>query len=75
MATLINKTTTTQCAAILAHMQMGRSITGLEALKLFGCFRLPARIADLKKRGYNIKTTKINLNGKRFASYSLIKTQ
>lgn len=72
MATLINKTTTTQCAAILAHMQMGGSITGLEALKLFGCFRLPARISDLKKKGYNILTTKISLNGKRFASYSLL---
>lgn len=72
MATLINKTTTTQCARILSYMQEGKSITGMDALHLFGCFRLPARIADLKKKGYNILTTKISLNGKRFASYSLL---
>jgi len=75
MATLKNEVTKSQCAMILAHMQSGKSITGLEALKLYGCFRLPARIADLKKRGCNILTKKINLNSKRFASYSLIKTQ
>jgi hypothetical protein len=75
MATLTNEVTKSQCAMILAYMQSGKSITGLEALKLYGCFRLPARIADLKKKGYNIEVEMIKQNGKRFASYKLIKTQ
>ena len=47
-------TTVSQSNAILAYMQKGNPITGIEALDLFGCFRLPARIADLKKVGHII---------------------
>ena len=39
---------------ILAYLQDHKSITGLEALKLFGCMRLPARIAVLEDRGHKI---------------------
>jgi hypothetical protein len=74
MATLINSTTKTQCVLILEHLQT-RSITGIEALKRYGCFRLPDRIADLKQKGHNIEVEMIKQNGKRFASYKLIKTQ
>jgi len=57
---------------ILLHLQNGNSITTLDALNLFGCFRLGARIFDLKQLGYNIVNTMITLeNGKRIASYSL----
>ena len=58
---------------ILLHLQNGNSITTLDALNLFGCFRLGARIFDLKQLGYNIVNTMITLeNGKRIASYSLL---
>jgi hypothetical protein len=60
---------TSQSAQILAHMKAGNTITGLEALNRFGCFRLPARIADIKKMGYDVKSELITMNGKRVAQY------
>ena len=47
-------TTDSQCSAILEHLKKGLSITPLEALNRFGCFRLSARIHDLRhKQGYD----------------------
>jgi len=60
---------------ILAHLKK-KTITPIEALELYGCFRLGGRIYDLKKDGYNIKTTMVT-NGdgtKRFARYKLMPT-
>lgn len=45
---------TTQCQRILRYMNDYGSITAAEALKEFGCFRLAARIKDLKDDGYVI---------------------
>lgn len=39
-----------QTARILSHLLEGRSITALEALDLYGCFRLSARIKDIESR-------------------------
>jgi hypothetical protein len=59
---------------ILAHLQQGGSITGIEALTEFGCFRLPSRIWDLKQAGHNIVGKFIKTpSGKRVMQYSLIK--
>lgn len=67
------ESTVSQSNAILEYMQKGNSITGIEALDLFGCFRLPARIADLKKVGHIITSKMIKLaNGKRVAQYTLV---
>jgi hypothetical protein len=63
------ETGTSQTALILAHMKSGMGITGLQALDLFGCFRLPARIADIKKLGYEVNREMIEVNGKRVARY------
>lgn len=43
-----------QSARILAHLQTGKAITAIEALRNFGCFRLAARIYDLRKEGHSI---------------------
>lgn len=56
---------------ILAWLKIGHKITPLDALERFGCFRLGARIWQLKKYGHDIKTTMVEKNGKRFAEYSL----
>ena len=40
--------------AILYHMEQHGSITSLEAIELYGCTRLSAKIYDLKKAGKNI---------------------
>lgn len=66
------KTNDTQANAILKHMQDGNGITPMDALELCGCFRLSARIADLKKRGYEIITEKVKVaGGKYVARYHL----
>jgi hypothetical protein len=47
-------------------------ITPLRALEQFGCFRLAARIAELREMGHDIETKKIKLeNGKTIAQYAL----
>lgn len=60
-----------QAKMIAAHLKAGNTITALEALQKFGCFRLGARIADLRKAGYNIDTKMVEQNGKRFAQYTM----
>lgn len=64
--------TKSQNKQVLAMLQRGRKITPLEALEKFGCFRLSARIGQLRDMGYHIITTIVRKNGKRFAQYSLI---
>ena len=63
----------TQSQLILKHLDAGHSITPIEALHSFGCFRLGARIYDIKQQGHNIETTTVKAGGKSFASYSLVK--
>jgi hypothetical protein len=61
----------TQNKHILSHLEIGKTITPIEALNLFGSFRLGARIKDLRDMGYAIKTN-IKVEGnKHFAEYSL----
>jgi hypothetical protein len=62
--------TDSQNALIKGWLLNGYSITQLEALTQFGCFRLAARIADLRDKGLNVQTDMVTLeNGKRVARY------
>ena len=61
-----------QSYQIREYLLQGNTITALEALKLFGCFRLSGRIYDLRKEGINISSTIIKINGKRVAEYSIV---
>ena len=64
------KATDSQNALIKGWLLNGYSITQLEALTQFGCFRLAARIADLRDQGFKIETKIVTLeNGKRVAMY------
>ena len=55
---------------ILNHLQSGRSITPVQALIYFGCFRLAARIYFLRQKEYNITTEiKKTTEGKSYALY------
>ena len=64
----------TQCDQILHHLETVGPLTPLDALNLFGCFRLTSRIWDLKQLGHEIHTgTKSLPNGKSVAIYSLVK--
>lgn len=60
-----------QKQAILEYLLSGKSITPLEALDLFKCFRLGARIWDLKKDGHDIQSEMIfdERNGKHYEKY------
>lgn len=61
-----------QNAKIRAWLEDGNTLTQLQALKLFGCFRLASRIHDLRDRGLNIiKEMVTGDNGKRYAQYQL----
>ena len=51
------------------HLTNGNEITAIEALKKWGCFRLSARINELRKFGMPIITETIKKNGKSFANY------
>lgn len=64
---------TTQLANIKKHLEEKKTITALEALNLYGCFRLSAHIFTLRNEGLNIVTNRITRNGKWFAQYSLVK--
>ena len=52
-------TTITQNQMVLIALQMGQKVTPLIALRRFGCFRLGARIYDLKQKGYKIASRMI----------------
>lgn len=60
----------TQSARILAHLRKA-PIDPLTALRKYGCFRLGARIWDLKQDGHPIQRRIVSERGKRFARYSL----
>lgn len=62
----------TQSDMILNALLAGETLTPLDSLKRFGCFRLGARIWDLKKAGYKIEMNLVDVgNGKHCASYKL----
>ena len=62
----------TQAGRILAHLRAGNRLTALEALDAFGCFRLAARIHELRRDGWQIEERTVETRGgKRVAEYSL----
>jgi hypothetical protein len=61
----------TQNHQILNYLNQGYTLTPIEALKMFGCFRLSARILDLKISGYDIISEPVEIDGKHFARYRL----
>lgn len=60
-----------QRAAILESLKTGRPLTPLDALHDFGCFRLGARIHELKREGYKINTSMVNVGGATVAEYRM----
>ena len=61
----------TQTDMILAHLQAGESITPMEALRAFGCFRLAARIKDIRDAGHDVDMVLEGDGEKKWARYSL----
>lgn len=66
----------TQARLIVEYLEEFGSITPLEAIRDIGCYRLSARISDIKKMGIPIKTEMVNVKNRRgkysrIARYSL----
>lgn len=57
--------------SILSDLRKGKKITPIDALEDYGCFRLGARIWDLRKAGHPIKAEIVEDKGKRYARYSM----
>jgi len=58
---------------IKQHIESGKPITGLQALKQYGVYRLSSVINRLRKDGLNIITQMVEENGEKYAKYQLVK--
>lgn len=66
------KATETQKTRLHHWLHSGREITPLQALAMWGCFRLGARIKELRNEGVTIARRFVtNSHGVRFAAYRL----
>jgi len=68
----------TQYDRILEMLEAGESLTALDALREIGCFRLAARIGELREDGHDIISDSYKYTNrwgetKTIASYRLIK--
>ena len=61
----------TQTQQVLAMLQQGIALTQAEAANLIGCWRLGARIHELRQAGYPIVTVSEAHQGGRHARYKL----
>lgn len=67
----------TQCERILRHLQDYGSITQAEAVTEYGCYRLGARIWDLKAQGIPIRSERVTGKNRydepvSFSKYSIV---
>lgn len=60
-----------QTILIENYLKTGQPLTAIAALNMFGCFRLAARINDLKNKGVEVKCEVVKHNGKRFSQYRI----
>lgn len=62
-----------QTADILAALRAGHALTPMDALDQFGCFRLAARVRQLREAGHRIITEEVRVGRrkKRVASYRM----
>jgi hypothetical protein len=63
--------TESQLLNIQRHLAQGKPITPIGALAKWGCFRLGARIHELRKQRFPIVTTLVKRGRSRFASYRI----
>lgn len=60
----------TQSETILKHLRR-RTITKLQAAKLYSIFHLPDCVYQLRQKGHKVRTTLVQHGSTRFARYSL----
>ena len=52
-----------QSELIRDYLLQGLPLTAIEALNMFGCYRLAARVLELKKQGYPIERDTMKTSG------------
>ena len=59
---------------ILEFLQSGKTLSPMQALHYYGCFRLAARIYDLRQEGYNILSIRevSKTSGKSITRYQMV---
>ena len=67
--------TATQNALIKAALNRGDALTPHVALRRFGCFRLAARIKELREDGLTISTQMVDVGKTKVAEYRLVRGQ
>ena len=60
-----------QTTQIQNHLEQGNTLTAIEALNLFGVFRLSARVKNLRDNGMNIITETVTKDNKSYAKYRM----
>jgi hypothetical protein len=66
--------TTSQRQKILKDLDAGYKLTQADAARLYGCWRLSARIHELREQGHPVKTEFIKRNDATFACYYMDKS-
>jgi hypothetical protein len=62
-----------QSADVLRLLRLNpQGISQQDAIDAIRCYRLAARISDLKAEGYEIRTILVGSNGHRWAKYVLV---
>ncbi len=62
--------TVTQTNEIKAYLKKGYRITPIDALQSFGCFRLAARIKEIRDEGMQVEKVMVEtVSGARVAQY------
>ena len=64
-----------QTDAVLSWLKGGASLNPMEALEYMNCFRLGARIHNLREAGYRIETKMVYRGRRHWAEYSLAKDE
>ena len=61
-----------QSELILDYLKRGNTLTGLEALNLFGTMKLSTRVSELRQEGHEILHQMVRRNNKWVAKYFII---
>ncbi len=60
-----------QCDQVQTWLTRRQGLTTWQAIQMWKCTRLAARVAELKSRGHNIVSETVRTNGKRVSVYRL----
>jgi hypothetical protein len=63
--------TRTQRDRLREWLKSGHPVTPLNALQMWGCMRLGARVLELRREGLDVKTTMVQDGRTRYARYHL----